>query len=537
MKAKKNSNSSLIATFIMIALLLLVYWGMENTEVALFLIEHPVMILPYVIEKLVDKFGYFKLVSGVFVITFISIFILLTPKDKLTSHNRSVVRGAMVIPKHKLKAILNRQSKATERRERKKTQLPQLEIGGIPIPNDYEQLGFFTFGSPGTGKTQTISQMIATLRDRKDFRGIIFDRNGEMLERFYDPTRDIIFNPFDARSVGWSHVNEAARPEAMAKGLIPQESEREPFFSNAARIIIAELFHQTKSNQELWSLLISDTKTLHSFLTGTLASRYLGEEKSATSVLSTLTNYCQFYKYLTEIEQQSQNQKQKISFYDWGRKDCPNWIFITIKENDAEILKPLHSLVFELMLRGLLSNEHRRMKTAIIIDELGALNKLPGLSDLISGGRKFGGCQILGTQTQAQLTKIYGREDTATILQGTQTKLILKSVDHETATLMANIIGNQDVKSIIENYSRSRRSGRNGNGRTNGFSQQYREVYAVMPDEIKRLPKLSGYIYIDKYCAPVKLKARDFPVRARSFVPLPNHKPQSIQEQWRDWSE
>lgn len=146
--------------------------------------------------------------------------------------------------------------------------------------------------------------------------------------------------------------------------------------------------------------------------------------------------------------------------------------------------------------------------------------------------RKYGGCPILGTQTQAQLTKIYGKEDTTTILQGTQTKLILKSVDHETANLTADIIGRQEIKSITENYSRSRRPGRNGNGRTDGFNEQYREVYAVMPDEIKSLPKLSGYLKIDKYCAPVKLKARNFPPCARSFVPLQNHKPQSIQQQW-----
>jgi hypothetical protein len=40
---------------------------MENTEVALFLIEHPVMILPYVLEKLVTRFGYLKLISGSFI--------------------------------------------------------------------------------------------------------------------------------------------------------------------------------------------------------------------------------------------------------------------------------------------------------------------------------------------------------------------------------------------------------------------------------------------------------------------------------------
>jgi len=51
MKAKNNDNSSLIATFIMLAILLLVLWGVKNTEVALFLIEHPVVILPYVLNN------------------------------------------------------------------------------------------------------------------------------------------------------------------------------------------------------------------------------------------------------------------------------------------------------------------------------------------------------------------------------------------------------------------------------------------------------------------------------------------------------
>lgn len=164
MKAKNNHNynSSLIAIFISVALLLLVSWGMNNTAVALFLIEHPVLILPYLLEKLVEEFG-----------------------------------------------------------------------------------------SPGTGKTQAISQMTTTLRERSDFRAMIFDRSGEMLEKFYDPTKDIIFNPFDARSIAWSHTMEAARPQTMAAALIPRESEKEPFFSNAGRVVMAELFRQTKSNHEL----------------------------------------------------------------------------------------------------------------------------------------------------------------------------------------------------------------------------------------------------------------------------------------------
>ena len=523
MKAKNNDNSSLIATFVMTALLLLVWWGMDNTEVALFLIEYPVLILPYLLEKLVDKFGYFKLFLFTFILTFIAIFLLFKPKDLLGKHNKNVLRGAKVIPNRQLKAILKKKPRFKNK--------PQLKIAEIPIPAEYENLGFFMFGSPGTGKTQAISQMTATLRERSDFRAIIFDRSGEMLEKFYDSTRDIIFNPFDARSVAWSHVMESARPETMAAALIPRESEKEPFFSNAGRVVMAELFRQTGSNQELWSLLKSDTKKINSFIAETLAARYTGEERSAASVLSTVSNYCQFYPYLTKP------QNKTISFFDWARTDHPGWIFITLEENDSELLKPLHSLIFELMLKGLLSNKHRKMKTAIVIDELGALNQLPSLHRLMSESRKYGGCPILGTQTKSQITKIYGKDDTSTILQGTQTKLILRSVDHETAVSMADIIGKQEYIHIAENYSHSRRAGRIGNSKTDSFNEQIRESYAVMPDEIKSLSKLSGYLKIDQYCAPIKLKPRNFPPRARRYVPFQNHNQQSIQEQWEDFEE
>ena len=528
MKAKNNDNynSSLIAIFISVAILLLVWWGMDNTEVALFLIEHPVLILPYVAEKLVDKFGYLKLIFSGFIIASFLIFLLFKPDSKLINHNRNVIRGAKVLPFRQLKAILKKQPKLKKQ--------PQLKIAGMPIPAKLENRGFSMFGSPGTGKTQAISQMTAVIRQRSDFRAIIFDRGGEMLEKFYNPKRDFIFNPFDARSIHWSHVGEAARPETMAAALIPQESVKEPFFSNAGRAVMAELFRSTKSNQKLWELLKSDTQTLSSFISGTLAARYLGEERAATSVLSTASNYCQFYSCLT----QPQNKAKALSFYEWGRSDSPSWIFVTLREDESELLRPLHSLIFELMLKGLLSNEHRARKTAIIIDELGALNRLPSLDRLLSESRRFLGCPILGTQTEAQIVDKYGLQQTRTILQGTKTKLILGCADPQTAETMAKIIGKQEYRYTAENYSRSRRNGKSGSSRTDSFNEQLREGYAVMPDELANLPDLRGYLKIAEFCAPIKLKPKKFTARAKKFVPLLNlstdRSEQSIQDEWSD---
>jgi hypothetical protein len=242
-----SKQQSLILYLIPIPLLLLALWAVENPDVALPLMEQPILILPY----LVEQFGWLKVIA--YTIATISCFWFFLIYANGHQKNSNVLRGAQVVPVRKLKALLKKQP-------RYKNQ-PQLTIAGMPIPAEYETLGFFMFGSPGSGKTQAISQMVGVLKQRTDFRGMVFDRNGEMLEKFYDPQKDLIFNPFDARSVHWSHVHEAARPETMAAGLIPQESAREPFFSNAGRAVMAELFRQTTSNQELWELLKSDNQT------------------------------------------------------------------------------------------------------------------------------------------------------------------------------------------------------------------------------------------------------------------------------------
>ena len=391
-------------------------------------------------------------------------------------------------------------------------------------------------GSPRSGKTQAISQMVAVLKQRTDFRGIVFDRGGELLAKFYNPQQDLIFNPFDARTCHWSHVDEAARAETMAAALIPMGSTKEPFFPTAARAVMAELFRQTHSNAELWTLLQSDTNTLSSFLAGTLASRYLEEAKVATSVLSTVANSCQFYSSLI------QPQEQKLSFYRWGASDSQRWIFITVRENEGELLKPLYSLAFELMLTGLLSNQQRRRKTAIVIDELGALNQLPSLHRLLSESRKFLGCPILGTQTEAQISKIYGREDTRILLQGTKTKLLLNCADPQTAEMMAQIIGKQESVYFTSNRSRSTR----GQNRTRTVSEneQLRESYAVLPAQLQDLPDLKGYLKIAGMpAAAVRVRVEQFREGTKAFVPgtgvnfVPEQ--ETIQQQWErlqfDW--
>ena len=516
MKNKKPTlNNSLRETVLYLTGLLLLLWVVNHRKTALLLLEQPRLIWPYLIEQL----GWSGLIAATIgTIIMLWLLMILSGDD-----NANILRGAKLVSSHQLRKKLKRQPQPKQH--------PQIQLAGMPISATYKNRGFFLVGSPGSGKTQAISQMVSLLRQRSDFRGIIFDRGGELLEKFYQPKQDLIFNPLDRRSCHWSHTDEPARVETMAAGLIPIGSTKEPFFPTAGRAVMAELFRQTHSNAELWTLLQSDTNTLSSFLDGTLASRYLAEEKVATSILSTVANSCQFYSSLI------QPQKQKLSFYCWGASDSRRWIFVTVRENDEQLLKPLYSLAFELMLKGLLSNPQRRRKTAIVIDELGALNQLPSLHRLLSESRKYLGCPILGTQTEAQITKIYGQEDTRIILQGTKTKLLLNCADPQTAETMAQIIGKQESLYFTSNRSRNIHQG--GQNQTVSENEQIRENYAVLPAQLQDLPDLRGYLKMAGLpAAAVRVKVKHFLPCAKRFIAASSttytgQKNETIEQQWQ----
>jgi hypothetical protein len=315
-KRKRTSNHSIISGIFYLAGLLVLQWIVHHQQLALLFTQKPQLILPYLIQTV----GIFWLVIGG--IGIIAVLWFLVP---VAAPSSEILRGARIISVRKLRVHL--------KREAKPHYAPQLEVAGVPIPAQYENRGFFVVGSPGSGKTQIICQLVAQIRQRADFRGIVFDRSGELLEKFYDPSRDLIFNPHDDRSVNWKHTDEPIQMETIAAGLIPKESTREPFFSDAGRAVMAELFRQTQSSAEVLEMLQSDVDPLRNLLSGTLAARYLGEERVATSVLSTATNYCQFYRSLMHL------QSKTLSFYRWGASNNARWIFITVHEDDAELFK------------------------------------------------------------------------------------------------------------------------------------------------------------------------------------------------------
>lgn len=380
---------------------------------------------------------------------------------------------------------------------------PQLEIGGIRLPPYLETLGIFAVGSPGSGKTQVIAKLIETIRQREDFRLVCFDRNGEFTQKFYQEDKDLLFNPDDARSVTWCHRAEPVRYETVTASIVDEGVTTDPFWPQSAKAMLADVYDRTENNAEVWASLSElSAKQLQKLLQGSTSGQCFDAEKTRAGIQATLNNYVRFYRHIPD-------SVNPISFYKWGQSNSKS-LFLPLFEDAAELYKPLYSMVFELIIRGLLSDTSRNIKTAIVVDELGALNQLPSLPRLLSEGRKFKSCPILATQTEAQIRQTYGDNNTRIILQGLATKVIFNCRDYETAEIMSGYIGKQERVSELS-------------GSFNESKQQFfvRETWVVMPSELQFLAPLSGYLVINSNVPPalIQITPKSYKTIAPGFVP------------------
>ena len=422
------------------------------------------------------------------------------------------IRGvALETSANKLQSLLDRQNNLYSPEDNTPACLPQLSIADFRLPRYLEDLGIFCIGSPGSGKTQAISKLIGQLKQRSDFRIVCFDRNGEFTRNFYDEERDLLFNPDDARSVGWCHDKESASDESIAASIIPLDQHEDKFWCVSSRNLLAEIYQRVQTNSDVWYVMSKlDSDGLKELLSDSLFNKYFESEKTFSSIVASATTYTRFYKQLRDVE-------HNLDFTRWAKEDDSRSLFLPLFEENAELYKPLYSMVFSLIIRGLLSNPERNIKTAIIIDELGALQPLESLSRLVAEGRKFQACPIIATQTTAQVDKVYGEHEKQILLQGTATKLILNCRDPKSAREMAEIIGHQEVlEEFIDRPNNDYTSKEQVNFST------IREKYTVMPSEIQSLQPLQGFLVLGSGTPVInaRLTPCNYPVIAERLIPL-----------------
>ena len=396
-------------------------------------------------------------------------------------------------------------------------------IAGIPWPARTETQHTIVSGTTGSGKTVLISDLVAQIRARGE-RCIIYDKMGSYTGAFFDPARDVLMNPLDARAPRWSPFFEARTPrdfDMMAAALIPQQKDTvDPFWVTAARQLFSNgagvLLKQgvTENRVLVDHLLKTELTALAQAMEGTVAQSIVDPEnpKTALSVRAMLTAYLGALEFLPDTG-------APFSIREWvAREEETGFLFLTSRGDQHASLRGLISTWLEIAVNALLSLHHDDARRVwVVLDELPTLHQVPSLQPGLAESRQFGGCFVLGIQVISALRDLYGRNGAETVSGLCGTRVVLAAPDQETARWSAESLGRGEVTEYAEGLSYGASAMRDGVSLT-----QRREMRPLaLPSEIMRLENLHGYL---KFPGPwpvarIELDYVKRPKAAERFVP------------------
>ena len=402
---------------------------------------------------------------------------------------------------------------------------PPYRIAGVPYPERAETQHTIVSGTTGSGKTVLISDLVSQIRKRGE-RCVLYDKMGSYTRAFFDPERDVLLNPLDARSPRWSPFHEAASPrdfDTMAAALIPQQKDTvDPFWVTAARQLFANgagVLRErgvTENRVLVEHLLKTDLSKLAEAMEGTVAQSIVDPDnpKTALSVRAMLTANIGALEYLHDTG-------QPFSIRDWiAGEDRGGFLFLTSRGDQHASLRGLISTWLEIAVNALLSLEQDDARRVwIVLDELPTLHQVPSLQPGLAESRQFGGCFVLGIQVISALRDLYGRNGAETISGLCGTRLVLAAPDRDTAQWSADSLGRSEVEEVTEGFSYGANTIRDGVSLT-----PKRELRPLaLASEIMQAQSLHGWLRFPGPLpvARIRLNYVNRPKAAERFVARP----------------
>ena len=420
----------------------------------------------------------------------ISIVFWLNPKIGVKAAKEKFLRGQKVVEPKDLVEMVKEPS--------------PIKIGDVPIPMSHICRNFITVGSMGTGRSQVISQMFEQARAWGK-KCIVYDKTGELVQKFYRPGKDFILSPVDDRCADWSIFADLKHGMGLAmfsRFFVPENAKSaDPVWDNAARMLLEDVLtivHRHGGSMEDVRRII----TQHSLvdLSNPLAEHgapsceviNTQNERVSESVRMALATHpaIRFFKFFT-------SKAAQFSIRDFVARDDGACLFLVSNSTQHEEIKPFISAWVELALAEAMSTESTMdVRLMFFLDELASLSKLSALDVALTEARKYGVVTIVGIQNLAHLEEIYGQEMTRFMLEYLQNKFILRTEDPESAKQLADTLGKEEVEEAEE-----WRDGVNLGSKRN-------ERNLVLPTELMTLPdltgwlKLAGYLLISKVTVP-----------------------------------
>lgn len=365
-----------------------------------------------------------------------------------------------------------------------------ISFGGVPIPRDAEPYHMLMAGSTGTGKSVSISGLIETIRERGD-TVILVDSGGGFLSKYYDPETDFVFNPYDARCVGWSPTAEmqgAWDAQALARSIVPDGVGDNKEWNSYAQTLISSILRRLWETKRLtlkdflYYVQAASLKELGKLLEGTAASSQLASEKTFGSIRTIANNYVAAYDYLPM-------NKETFSIADMITAEHSGILYVTYRDDQLDSLRNIIACLLDVASRTILSLEpDPDRRVWLIIDEFASIGKVQSIEQVATKARKNGGCLVLGIQSISQLKDRYGEHGAQTILSCLSTWLVLRVSDADTAEYMSKYIGDAEVQRTQQGASAS------DSGDTQSWNEQNSTQRVLLPSQMQAFKNLHGVL-------------------------------------------
>jgi type IV secretory pathway TraG/TraD family ATPase VirD4 len=394
--------------------------------------------------------------------------------------------------------IRGTQSVTPERLQRlcREQKTSQVDVAGIPMPTKLENLHLMIGGATGSGKSVLLRGLAASVYRRGD-RMIVIDPNGDLMSKFWKDG-DVILNPYDIRSEGWSFFNEIRADydwKRLAHSMVPMSQDKNAEeWNDFGRLLLRETarkLYQTDPMRvnvmDLFRLCtIADPVELKKFLEGTLAESLFVGSSEASKALSSAR-----FVLSNKLSEHTSMKPGRFSIRDWLDDPAGGNLYINWREDMASAMKPLVSAWADVFITSILSMpEDATRRWWLFIDELASLEALPSLEAGLTKGRKNGLRIVAGLQSTSQLDYIYGRTMAQTLRASFRNLVVLggSRTDPQTAEDMSKSLGDHEV--IRPDYSVSRSvDSRNTSDRMVRSTER-----VVTPSEIQSFPELTGYV-------------------------------------------
>lgn len=377
-----------------------------------------------------------------------------------------------------------------------------IKWGGITLPSQAKNQGFFFMGAQGSGKGVSLQLLMhqAFIEDAHAL-GVVHDYKME-LHRFLEvtgvPREDIkLLNPFDKRCSGWdiqADCIDKATAAQIAIGFIPpNEREATPFFRLGATFVFRDVLrffmyetaaHKARGENFEWGLwdVIAAVQNKEALIQ--MFGKYPKLSKSIRyvdrpndDILATLYTHTDLIEPIAGLWR----GKELISFRKWRRDPKRAILVLGNDVNREDSVQRLNAVLINQIQKAVQDNSLKPTRdTWFFLDEFHAIHRIHGFESFINTARSYRGNVVIATQDINQVFARYGERNANSIIQGCAHKTFLLC-DGQAAEWAEKQIGEEEINKESQGISLDGHGIRRSTNRDKTFTR------VVMKEDIARL--------------------------------------------------